>query len=53
MVRLTRVKKGTNTSANVKKRGILRLLRAPARYIKREIILFLLMILEKFVLFLC
>ena len=37
MVRLTRIKKGNNTSANAKKRGILRLISAPARYIKREI----------------
>ena len=38
MVRLTRIKKGTNNSANVKKRGILRLLSAPARYVKRKIV---------------
>ena len=36
MARLTRIKKGTNTSANTKKRDILRLLSAPARYIKRK-----------------
>ena len=41
MVRLTRIKKGantsTNTSANTKKKGIFRLLSGPARYIKRKI----------------
>ena len=37
MVRLTRIKKGTNTSANAKKRGILRLLSAPVRYVKPKI----------------
>ena len=34
MARLTRIKEGTNTSANTKKRGILTLLSAPARYFK-------------------
>ena len=38
MVRLTRIKNGTNTSSNAKKkRGILRLLSAPVRYAKRKI----------------
>ena len=37
MVRLTRKKKVTNTSSNVKKNGILRLLRAPVRYVKCKI----------------
>ena len=37
MVRLTRIKKGTNTSFNARKRGILRLLSAPVRYVKRKI----------------
>ena len=36
-MRITRIKKGTNASANTKKRGILRLLSAPARYIKCKI----------------
>ena len=36
MAKLTRIKKGTNTSFNTKKRGILRLLSAPVRYIKRK-----------------
>ena len=38
MVRLARTKKGNNTSSNVKKRGILRLLSASARYFKRKIV---------------
>ena len=37
MVKLTRIKKITNTSSNAKKRGILRLLSAPVRYVKRKI----------------
>ena len=37
MVRLNRIKKGTNTSANAKKRKVLRLLSAPDKYIKRKI----------------
>ena len=37
MVRLTRIKKGINTTTNAKKRGILRLLSAPARYIKSKV----------------
>ena len=37
MVRLTRIEKGTNTSANAKNRDNLTLLSAPARYIKRKI----------------
>ena len=38
MVRLTKIKKGSNTSSNAKKRDILRLLSAPARYVKRKIV---------------
>ena len=40
MVRFTRIKKDTNTNTNnnAKKRGILRLLSAPARYVKRKIV---------------
>ena len=38
MVRLARTKKGNNTSSKVKKRGILRLLSASARYFKRKIV---------------
>ena len=34
MARFARIKKSTNTSSNAKKRGILRLLRAPVRYVK-------------------
>ena len=34
MVKFTRIKKGTNTRSNTKKRGILRLLSAPVIYIK-------------------
>ena len=37
MVRLTRIKKGTNTSSNAKKKRRLRLLSAPVRYIKHKI----------------
>ena len=37
MVRLTKKKNNTNTNANAKKRGILRLLRSPGRYIKHKI----------------
>ena len=37
MVRFARIKKGTNTSSNTKKRGILGLLSAPVRYVKRKI----------------
>ena len=36
-MRLTKIKKATNTSANAEKSGFLRLLSAPARYIKRKI----------------
>ena len=36
MVKLTRIKKDTNTSSNTKKIGILMLLSAPVRYIKRK-----------------
>ena len=36
MVKLTKIKKDTNTSSNTKKRDILRLLSAPVRYIKRK-----------------
>ena len=36
-MRLTRIKKGTNPAANAKKRGIITLLSAPARYIKCKI----------------
>ena len=36
MVKLTRIKKDTNTSSNTKKLGILRLLSAHVRYIKRK-----------------
>ena len=40
MVRFTRIKKDTNTNTNnnAKKRGILRLLSAPARYVKHKIV---------------
>ena len=38
MVRFNRIEKGTNTSSNAKKRAILRLLSAPARYVKRKIV---------------
>ena len=38
MLRLTRIKKDTNTNTNVKKRSILRLLSAPSRYVKRKIV---------------
>ena len=38
MVRLARTKKGNNTSSNVKKRGILRLLSASARYVKLKMV---------------
>ena len=34
MMKLTRIKKDTNTCSNKKERGILRLLSAPVRYIK-------------------
>ena len=37
MVKLTRIKKLTNISSNAKKRGILRLLSAPVKYVKRKI----------------
>ena len=36
-MKLTRTKKGSNTSSNVKKKGILRLLSAPVRYVKHAI----------------
>ena len=37
-MRLTRIKKGTNTGANAKKKkGIITLLSAPARYIRCKI----------------
>ena len=36
MVKLTRIKKDSNTCSNKKERGILRLLSAPVRYIKRK-----------------
>ena len=38
MVRFTRIKKDTNANANAKKRSILRLLSAPAKYVKRKIV---------------
>ena len=37
MVTLARIKKGTDTSSNVKKRDILTLLSAPVRYVKQKI----------------
>ena len=37
MVRLIRIKKGTNTSSNAKKRSILRVLSAPVRYVQCKI----------------
>ena len=37
MVRLTKKKNNANTNTNAKKRGILRLLRSPGRYIKHKI----------------
>ena len=36
-MKLTKKKNNTNANANAKKRGILRLLRSPGRYIKHKI----------------